>query len=85
MERDFAATLLGSAQTVLWEQVIGATPEGFVLSGYTDNYMRVRTTHPRDLSNMITRLEPRKFIDGAIHGKVKEVNNSCKAQIVGTS
>ncbi|MXV94197.1 MAG: tRNA (N(6)-L-threonylcarbamoyladenosine(37)-C(2))-methylthiotransferase MtaB [Chloroflexi bacterium] len=72
-ERDFAASLLGSAQEVLWEQVIGATPEGFLLSGYTDNYMRARTTHPRDLSNVITRFELNKFIDGAIHGKVKEV------------
>ncbi|MCY4146718.1 MAG: tRNA (N(6)-L-threonylcarbamoyladenosine(37)-C(2))-methylthiotransferase MtaB, partial [Chloroflexi bacterium] len=73
LERDFAATLLGSAQAVLWEQVIGATPAGFVLSGYTDNYMRAQTTHPRDLSNVITRFEPRQFIDGAIHGKVKAV------------
>lgn len=83
LERDFAATLLGSAQEVLWEQVIGATPEGFVLSGYTDNYLRVRTTHPRDLSNVITRLELKKFIGGVIHGKVKEVvNDLCKVQDV---
>ena len=84
MEGDFAASLLGSAQEVLWEQVIGATPEGFVLSGYTDNYMRVRTTHPRDLSNVITRLEPRKFIDGSIHGTVIDTfNDSSIMQTVG--
>ncbi|MCY4464521.1 MAG: tRNA (N(6)-L-threonylcarbamoyladenosine(37)-C(2))-methylthiotransferase MtaB [Chloroflexi bacterium] len=84
MERDFAETLLGSAQEVLWEQVIGAAPEGFLLSGYTDNYLRVRTTHPRDLSNVITGFELSKFIDGAIHGKVKEVDKySCKTQTVG--
>lgn len=76
LERDFAATLLGSSQAVLWEQVIGATPAGFVLSGYTDNYMRVRTEHPRDLSNVITHFALKKFIDGVIHGKVKEVVNN---------
>ncbi len=85
-ERDFATTLLGSTQEVLWEQVIGATPDGFVLTGYTDNYLRVRTTHPRDLSNVITRFEPGKFIGGIIHGKVKEVVNTlCNGQNVSVS
>ena len=82
-QRDFATTLLGSPQEVLWEQVIGATPDGFVQTGYTDNYLRVRTTHPRDLSNVITRFEPRKFSGGIIHGTVVEVvNDLCTGQTV---
>ncbi len=84
LERDFAASLLGSEQAVLWEQVIGATPTGFVLSGYTDNYLRVRTTHPRDLANVITRFELETQLDGVIHGKVKAAEMiPSEAQTVG--
>ena len=72
-ERDFAESLRGKSQSVLWEQVIGATPDGFIHSGYTDNYMRVRATHPRDLSNVIARVRMGSFKDGAIHGTVEEL------------
>ena len=70
MEARFARQLKGSRQAVLWEQVVGATPAGFTQTGYTDNYMRATTTHPRDLTNMITATEMGEFIDAAIHGKV---------------
>ncbi len=72
-EQDFAKSLRGSIQSVLWEQITGATPEGFLHGGYTDNYMRVRAAHPRDLSNVITRVKLGDYIDGAIHGTVGEV------------
>ena len=39
---------------VLWEQVTGATEDGFINVGYTDNYIRVRGVHPRVLTNHIT-------------------------------
>ena len=42
MEKAFATSIQGTQQEVLWEQVSGATPDGFIVSGYTDNYMRVR-------------------------------------------
>ena len=72
METEFAASLRGGENAVLWEQVIGATPAGYLMSGYTDNYMRARTTHRRDLTNMITRTELGMYTDGMIHGKVKD-------------
>ncbi len=72
MEEEFAASLRGSENDVLWEQVVGAAPAGFLISGYTDNYMRARTAHPRDLSNMITRAKLGVYTDGAIHGTVIE-------------
>ena len=49
MERRFADELCGTQQEVLWERVTGATPQGFAVTGYTDNFMRVRTVHPRRL------------------------------------
>ena len=73
MERGFAASLCGTRQPVLWEQVSGATPAGFIHSGYTDNYMRVRATHPRNLTNVISGTELGTYTEGAIHGTVKDI------------
>ena len=73
MEREFAAGLRGELAPVLWEQVSGATPEGFINLGYSDNFMRVRAIHPRDLSNVIARVELGAYTDGAIHGTVREI------------
>ena len=71
LERGFAQRLIGTRHSVLWEQVIGATPDGFVHTGYTDNYVRVRTIHPRNLSNIITDTELAAYTDDGIHGKVE--------------
>ena len=70
MEERFAESLFGSENEVLWEQVVGAAPEGYLLSGYSDNYMRVRATHRRDLTNVISRAQLGMYTDGAIHGTV---------------
>ena len=73
MERDFAASLRGTRREVLWEQVSGASPEGFINIGYTDNYLRVRAVHPRDLTNVISSTELGRYTDGVIHGRVREI------------
>ncbi len=70
MEAGFAAQLQGTRQNVLWEQISGATPEGFVHSGYTDNYMRVSAVCPQDLTNRICPTFLAEFTDGVIHGTV---------------
>ena len=50
----YARQFIGEALPVLWEQVAGATEDGFINVGYTDNYLRVRGIHPRPLVNTIT-------------------------------
>ena len=70
MEKNFAASLADSQQYVLWEQITAATPEGFVHTGYTDNYMRVKAVHPLDLTNRICATRLGEFTDGIIHGTV---------------
>lgn len=50
----FTARFSGHVRPVLWENVAGATQDGFLNVGYTDNYVRVRCTHPRALTGMIT-------------------------------
>lgn len=57
---DFQARHIGHTADVLWESAHGATPEGFVWSGHTPNYLRVYTTTPDMLNNTITRVR----IDG---------------------
>ena len=73
MEKRFAQSQYGRLSEVLWEQVSGATPEGYIVTGYTDNYMRVRTIHPRDLTNIITTTQLGTYTEGVIHGTVKEI------------
>lgn len=50
----FAAQFVGREVSVLWEQVSGATPDGFVNSGLTDHYVRVEMVSPDVLTNTIT-------------------------------
>lgn len=70
MTQTFAAKLKGTRQAVLWERISGASPHGFIHSGYTDNYMRVKTAHPRDLTNLITNTRLGHYTNGVIHGTV---------------
>ncbi|MDQ7024274.1 MAG: tRNA (N(6)-L-threonylcarbamoyladenosine(37)-C(2))-methylthiotransferase MtaB [Anaerolineae bacterium] len=53
-EEQFAQQFIGQQVPVLWESVIGSSEAGFVQAGYTHNYIRVQTTHPRILTNHIT-------------------------------
>jgi len=53
-ENRFAENYIGQELPVLWEQVSGSSDEGFFQTGYTHNYIRVQTVHPRVLTNLIT-------------------------------
>lgn len=53
-ERGYGRRYAGQVRPVLWEHVAGATGDGFMNVGYTDNYIRVKCIHPRVLTNHIT-------------------------------
>jgi tRNA A37 methylthiotransferase MiaB len=53
-EARFAGRFAGRVLPVLWEQIAGATEDGFINVGYTDNYIRVRAVDRRVLTNTIT-------------------------------
>jgi threonylcarbamoyladenosine tRNA methylthiotransferase MtaB len=53
-ERAYALTQQDVVRPVLWEQIAGSSPEGFINIGYTDNYIRVSAVHPRPLTNLTT-------------------------------
>ena len=54
MEQQYCNRHIGDSLPVLWEQVAGASDEGFFNVGYTPNYVRVACVHPRVLTNLIT-------------------------------
>jgi threonylcarbamoyladenosine tRNA methylthiotransferase MtaB len=65
--RRFYERFVGQVMPVLWEQVAGATPDGFRNTGLTDNYLRVNLTAPEVLTNRIvpvrlTRLEDQTLL-----------------------
>ena len=65
MEQRYAARFEEKTLSVLWEQVAGATEDGFINVGYTDNYIKVRGIHRRSLINYIT---PVTMMDYTEHG-----------------
>lgn len=50
----YQASFIGQTLPVLWESAAGLGPEGWALSGLTDNYLRVRAVAPEHLWNRIT-------------------------------
>src|SRR5512142_1372030 len=48
---------LGQTLPVLWEAAQGVGPDGWHLSGLTDNYLRVSALAPGDLWNQITPVD----------------------------
>ncbi|MBZ0292563.1 MAG: tRNA (N(6)-L-threonylcarbamoyladenosine(37)-C(2))-methylthiotransferase MtaB [Anaerolineae bacterium] len=66
MTANFASQLEGQMYPVLWEHVGGATQDGFINLGYTDNYMRVYCVHPRVLTNQITPAVMGSYDDGRV-------------------
>lgn len=67
LQRRHAAALQGQTFAVLWEQVAGATPQGFINVGYTDTWMRVRAVHPCALVNRIGPARIGRYEDGVLH------------------
>lgn len=50
----YQAGFIGDVLPVLWESATGLGPDGWKLSGLTDNYLRVRSYTPQRLWNQIT-------------------------------
>lgn len=66
-ENHFAERYIGQELPVLWEQVSGSSDAGFVQTGYTHNYIRVQTVHPRVLSNLISPATLNNIKDGVVN------------------
>jgi threonylcarbamoyladenosine tRNA methylthiotransferase MtaB len=66
-ERRYAERFVGQTLPVLWEHVAGATEDGFINVGYTDNYIRVRAIHPRALTDHTTPARMERYEAGQMH------------------
>jgi threonylcarbamoyladenosine tRNA methylthiotransferase MtaB len=66
----FAQRFVGEVMPVLWEVVGGATQDGFINNGYTDNYLRVRCVVPDVLTNQINMVKLASFNAGLMHGEL---------------
>lgn len=64
--RRFYQRLVGQTVDVLWEQVTGASEVGFVNSGLTDNYVRVKLVDPEPLTNQISTVRVTDVDEGCV-------------------
>ena len=53
----FVNRSIGVASPVLWEQIVGATEQGYVHWGYTENYIPVYGYSPDDLRHTVTLVQ----------------------------
>lgn len=63
-ETRFAEQYQGQTLPVLWEGVSGSSDAGYFQTGYTHNYIRVQTVHPRVLSSLIIPATINHVVDG---------------------
>ena len=70
MERRYAERHAGTTRPVVWEHVGGATEDGFVNVGYTDNYIRVSCVHPRVLTGHLFLARIERFDEGKMQAVV---------------
>jgi threonylcarbamoyladenosine tRNA methylthiotransferase MtaB len=50
----YQSSFLHQTVSVLWENIKEVGPQGWLVSGLTDNYLRISTQAPQDLWNQIT-------------------------------
>jgi threonylcarbamoyladenosine tRNA methylthiotransferase MtaB len=67
----YQTLFLGQVLPVLWESATGLGPEGWHLSGLTDNYLRVNTLAPRQLWNQITHVRLTGIQGEALSGRIQ--------------
>jgi threonylcarbamoyladenosine tRNA methylthiotransferase MtaB len=68
--RSYQSAFLGQVLPVLWESATALGPQGWDMSGLTDNYLRVSARLPRRLWNQITPVRLTGRDDETLYGKV---------------
>ncbi len=68
----YRAQFLHQTLPVLWEGGAVLGPEGWHMSGLSDNYVRVNALAPQDLWNEITQVKMLSLEEGAVRGSLLE-------------
>ena len=66
----YSAGFVGQVLPVLWESATGLGPQGWELSGLSDNYLRISAHAPRQLWNQITPVRLIKLEPGRLQGAI---------------
>ena len=66
----FRARFIGDVVDVLWESRTAQGPDGWRLTGLTDNYLRVNTISDQDLSNRLSPVRLLKEDGDALLGQI---------------
>jgi threonylcarbamoyladenosine tRNA methylthiotransferase MtaB len=66
----YQASFLGSILPVLWESAAGLGPDGWRMSGLTDNYLRVSAEAPQSCWNRITPVRLFEQAGDALYGQL---------------
>jgi len=66
----YQSGFIGREFPVLWENATAFGPDGWRLSGLTDNYLRVYSQAPRAIWNEITPVKLEKFEPNGLLGKI---------------
>jgi len=65
---------LGKRVSVLWESATTLGPNGWTVSGLTDNYLRVNAQAPQKIWNQITPVRLTGFNEKGLVGEIQEVS-----------
>ena len=66
----YRARFVGCTLPVLWESTHGLGPQGWELSGLTDNYLRVTAQSPKPLWNRITEVTLSGMTEDGLQGQL---------------
>lgn len=67
----YQARFLGKTLEVLWESAASYGPQGWQMSGLSDNYLRINAHAPQQLWNQITPVHLTRHQPGIMHGTVQ--------------
>lgn len=67
----YQTQFVGETTTVLWESATALGPQGWNVSGLTDNYLRVHALAPKKLWNQITSVNLTGIDDKGLVGEIK--------------
>lgn len=69
---NYQSRFIGQTMKVLWESTTAFGPDGWHLSGLTDNYLRIHTTTSQYLWNQITPVRITRFSERGLAGEIAE-------------
>lgn len=66
----YQGQFIGQVLPVLWESAVALGPDGWQVSGLTDNYLRVRAQAPQRFWNQITPVQLLRRDSGSLYGQL---------------